>query len=680
MKIKQIETKNFRSLSDGVYSLNRINVLIGKNGTGKTSFQKAIRYILTGKADGSYVRTGEEYMYVSAVLDDGQDTKVERLMYLPASFQINGKEVKEKEFHERVTALMNSGMKLKAEGNTNPAFYLFSDALLWDFRMTGKTEKMSGIKQLEVVLSDGTRLYERVSKPSKAAVNGKSVTAKVLAELIADRSGGEISVLDILPSSEVLSAMDMKDFSRYLMSIIPMQIDFEVLCSLGDVSPEERSVLTEFFPPSPAKIGVQEIETAYQRLFTRRADLGRALTAAKQKSVFNGSVPSSDKVSIQETIGKIAKSIGAADQINSAWTVYDRRVADRQRQVDMFNAWAKEYNSMTAQKPSDDDIKEADAQERKIRKDIDDGVRNVTSIRQNSNMLKTMLLNLDTKVCPLCDSLECTTDKTSCKKDLEEMLSKNDAVEASIVEKHKLLQKDLEAVIETKEKLRSQKEAYEKKTALYNKIMALRNAIPPVPEKPQDKIDVSSLQIEYSKKQEELGQILVFEEAKKEEAKAEELSKQYSLLNTLVKKSEPKKGLFTQKVLEYLLTPFMQKVNSFTKSIHNDMEVSFKMEDSGLTLLCKPHGRDFYINVNSLSTGEKMLIVFALMDLVSEISGSKLLVFDGLESLDPASIDKLMDTINQVSSGYDHIILSFVEYDETKEILKKYPGANIINL
>lgn len=75
-----------------------------------------------------------------------------------------------------------------------------------------------------------------------------------------------------------------------------------------------------------------------------------------------------------------------------------------------------------------------------------------------------------------------------------------------------------------------------------------------------------------------------------------------------------------------------------------------------------------------------MLIVFALMDLVSEISGSKLLVFDGLESLDPASIEKLMDTIDQVSSGYDHIILSFVEYDETKEILKKYPGANIINL
>ena len=37
MKIKNLKVENFKSCPDGVYELSKINVLIGKNGKGKSN-------------------------------------------------------------------------------------------------------------------------------------------------------------------------------------------------------------------------------------------------------------------------------------------------------------------------------------------------------------------------------------------------------------------------------------------------------------------------------------------------------------------------------------------------------------------------------------------------------------------------------------------------------------------
>lgn len=46
MKIESITVKNFKGCPDGTYNLSKLNMLIGKNGKGKTSFQLALRYLL----------------------------------------------------------------------------------------------------------------------------------------------------------------------------------------------------------------------------------------------------------------------------------------------------------------------------------------------------------------------------------------------------------------------------------------------------------------------------------------------------------------------------------------------------------------------------------------------------------------------------------------------------------
>lgn len=65
MKIKNLEVKNFKSCPDGTYELSKINVLLGKNGRGKTSMQMALRYLLNGVLpnDPDPPRTGSSFCF-----------------------------------------------------------------------------------------------------------------------------------------------------------------------------------------------------------------------------------------------------------------------------------------------------------------------------------------------------------------------------------------------------------------------------------------------------------------------------------------------------------------------------------------------------------------------------------------------------------------------------------------
>ena len=70
MKIESITVKNFKGCPDGTYNLSKLNMLIGKNGKGKTSFQLALRYLLNGKLPADPIRHGNEILYVSGIIEE----------------------------------------------------------------------------------------------------------------------------------------------------------------------------------------------------------------------------------------------------------------------------------------------------------------------------------------------------------------------------------------------------------------------------------------------------------------------------------------------------------------------------------------------------------------------------------------------------------------------------------
>ena len=675
MEINEIKTKNFKGAPDKEYEFKKINFLIGENGKGKTSLVEALRYLLTGNLPADPVRHGEEYLEVTGAVDG---VEMVRTYYLPDQYRINDEPVKEKDFVKKVHEYAASAKTPVLGKKTNRAFRRLQPEDWWNFLETGKSSgsRIMGIKELELELEDGTTIYRLVSKPPKISIGGKSVTAKALKEYMDTKIHNDGKSLDIVTSSSVMSAMQMNEFSEYLVNIIPVKVNFEKLKELAQLTDEEADTLEPLFPKMPDPIVVSDVAAVYKALFAARTDIARQMDEWEKRSHFDGALPLPDKEEVIKLLDGINSKLGAAQHTKKNWEAYEKQVADRNKAIELYKKWAAEYNSMKVQKVSQEVLDEAESNIRKVQSQIEAAIRNNSQLEQSTRMLEKMLANLDATVCPLCDKLTCTTDKTECREDIQrtvagnrEMAQKNTAY----ISKARTWMKQAE---DKKMHLVEAKNAYANKEALYRKLIQLKESIPEEPKKPEAIPETDKLLAAKDKAQRMLGQINVYEECLKAQKKHMDLKQQYQVYNSLVKKAEPRKGLFTNSIIEYVLGPFATHCNEFLGLIYPDIQVSFHMGDKGMEVFCRPHGGRHELPIKALSDGERILILLSLMDMVSSISGTKVLFFDALESLDNSAFCKLAEALSipEVKERYDCVLLSAVSHGDIYDAVKKMEG------
>lgn len=684
MKIKSITVKNFRSCPDGTYALSNVNALIGKNGRGKTSLQMALRYLLSGHLPEDPVCHGKVSLMVSGILDDGQDTEIAREYFLPDRYLVNGTPVKEKDFYQKAAFYKNTTSYTVSSGSN--LFFRNNPDVALTFLLTGKTDgyRISGTKEMEMEMSDGTVLYIRKSQPSKCLVCGRKVTEKAYNSLLEDRMQGKVTSLDLTTSSEVMSAMGMPDFAKYLFSIIPVKMDYDKLASLSNLTNDETKVLSGFFPPSPQPVTTEDVAKAYKEVYAVRTALGRQLKEWEQRMKYDGFLPLPSKEFSQSKLEEFNKKLGAAQQINKALDVYKKRIEERNCSIETYKTWVTSYNALgRVEKPNESYIQELKNMEQTIRENMDLNVQNIAKLKQSCIPLEKMLSNLDTTVCPLCDSLVCNTDKTACKKDISESIFKLKSAAESSEQQLTVLKQQLQDNLAKQEDARNILDRYQKKLELYKKINELRATIPEEPKKP-DVISESVDELTDKAKRYSgyLQQAAVYENCQDAQMNWCLVKKQYDLYNDLVRKTEPKKGLLTNTILNFLLTPFRDHVNGFTKSVFSDTEIDFRMGDTGLEVVCRPHGRNCFLPLGALSDGERMLAVFTLMDMVASIAGTGILVFDRLETMDEELISNLLETIqtDEVKNRYDHILIASVEHEDIVKKIQEYSDIHLIKL
>ena len=95
-----------------------------------------------------------------------------------------------------------------------------------------------------------------------------------------------------------------------------------------------------------------------------------------------------------------------------------------------------------------------------------------------------------------------------------------------------------------------------------------------------------------------------------------------------------------------------------------------------MEVFCRPHGGRHELPIKALSDGERILILLSLMDMVSSISGTKVLFFDALESLDNSAFCKLAEALSipEVKERYDCVLLSAVSHGDIYDAVKKMEG------
>ena len=684
MKIKNLKVKNFKSCPDGVYALSGINVLLGENGKGKTSLQMALRYLLNGTLPEDPIRHGEDHLAVSAVIDDGQDTSISREYYLPDTYRINGNDVKDRIFFQNTSAKMtecqNNGLHIMAGQASNSYFYGKEESVLWEFLTTGKVEgsRIMGPKELEVNFADGTSFYLRKSLPSKCLVNDKKVSAKAFDKLLEDRMQGNTKALDITTSSEVMEGMEMPDFAKYLVSIIPVTMDFEKLKELSGLSEEEADILSKLFPQAPAPISISDVSNVYKLLYESRTDINRQRREWYQRSMFEGQLPLPDIDSVQKHTEIFNQKIGAANELSKAWSIYQKRMEERERSLKMYHTWVADYNAMGKVPYYDQNaLQEIQNTENILRQNIEQTVQNISRLKQMVVPLNQMLSNLDSKICPLCDRLICNTDKTSCKADIERNIMEINQSAKEMEKQHAAMVQQLNQVLQTRDQMNKTVNKYNEKVTLYNRIQELKKSIPELPQKPAEIVSTEKLIAKNEKYKNYAQQISVFNECQKAYKKYQEFARQYELYCGLLIKAEPKKGILTNTILNFLLQPFRDHVNGFTKSVFPDTEIRFDMGENGLEVKYRPHGRNCFLPLKALSDGERLLATFTLMDMISSISGTRILVFDRLEAMDENTIVSLLNVLltKEVSERYDHIVMASVAHNSIAKAISNYKDS-----
>ncbi len=680
--------ENFKSVANQTFDFDGhdVTVLMGHNGKGKSSVLQALRYLLNGSLPNDPIRHGCDHLYVCGTISDGtEEHLIERYSYLPASFMANGTETSEKTFLEevgRMKAQYDNNFAVDAE--SNKAFFGADAGTVYSFLETGTcSAKIYGAKELTVSFPDGTVLYRMAGKPSKCLLDGSAVSSKALKEFLDGRLKNNSGVLDVLTSSELLEAMDSNDISEYLLSILPVNMGFDALSKKAQLTKEEEAVLKPLFPPDPAPISVDDINGVYKEVYRRRTDVNREMSLWEKKAGYDGDVPSLSGRECQDRLDEANKLLGAAEQLEASWKSYEALVKERNSRMEEYAGLAAEFNAMSnVTKPDESKLANLAAQEQILREQYDSESRSNAALRQANEPLRKMLSNLDAAVCPLCDKLQCTTDKHAVKNDLLRSIEKNDMAANVSDARLSSLKEQIDAVVSAENAEKDNMNMYRKKEDLYTRINDLKASIPAEPEKPKDMPDTVKLQNDAKKYADMLQSIHAYEEARKAEEQYKKLHDRHLLFDSLVKKTDPKKGILANTIISVLVMPFNTGINAFIQSVSKDMEASLRMADdgSGLQIFCRTSANSGFIPLNAASSGERMIVLLALMDLISDLSNAKIICFDDLEQLDAANFDALLSYLVKNGSKYDNVLISAVDHDDVVDAVNKYKGTININL
>ena len=130
-------------------------------------------------------------------------------------------------------------------------------------------------------------------------------------------------------------------------------------------------------------------------------------------------------------------------------------------------------------------------------------------------------------------------------------------------------------------------------------------------------------------------------------------------------------------ILQRILHPFEEACTACMQKLSRNTKIKF-IYDGGVELYCEKNGGKM-IPMKKVSTGEFVFVAFTLMSLISQITGTRLLVLDNLDSLDNDNLKTLIDLL-QNEKQYENVFVAAVNHNDTCATIAAYDEVEIIEL
>lgn len=621
MKINRIELVNFRNHTDTAFDLDNVNVFVGRNNAGKSSIKAAIEYALTGRCqwtDGAgrgaeaLKRHGANVAGVTLNVDGlGQISRVVQGELQVGNWQ-GGSKLQQTELYQQlnagadvIEALLNTSkfISMKPDEQKNMLFRLMGLNFTKDTILSALEKYLGGAGKADMMTAC---FFAYLNQWVDGAAGGPEVLDGIHKKVFTERTAAKKSLKEL-----------------------------ETLAGGGQ---QETSL-----PPG-----------AWEAREQIKADL-KNLKARKD-----------------ELLQERGKALGTSERIN--------RLGDQVRiisgQIENTRAFLKEveFDQDTLdglERGLEEQRARAEGAKQKL-----DMQRNLTANHQANleawTEARDRLVKKGDWTCPMVPGLNCAADKNEVARKVEKDIDAVAKLLEVAREEEALLDADwkkytaryefaknrieeLKAARERKERLQVEINRFDKQLDDTKKeLMEAENA---VFDTEQIEAEIEQLSQRIEKGEDLVQKIAAEESVRKERARLagalEKKRQEVAWLEALVEAFGPK-GIKAQ-MLESVIGALQDLVNKRLEMLTaGRYSVQFSL-DKGFEIMVTAGG--VTMNLDNLSTSERMRVGIVLQDALNGLTGLRLMVIDDCEILDPENKQLLIGMLIQIKDAYDTIIV-----------------------
>lgn len=528
--------------------------------------------------------------------------------------------------------------------------------------------------ELCLVLEDDTEItrtqYRDKKKPNIVRVNGKKTTNKALVELLQSRTGLPMEVFEIVSSAEKLEGLDSAELSTLMLAALSDKPDINVLLKyIGTVSKKVENALREMFPAAPETFDFSKITEVYNMARDERANYKRNCVNFKA-AVEYGEVeePKRTIAEVEADIHEIVRKETVIEEHKRTLKMYESAVASRQKILDTIKANENAISLIKATRPMPSELNKIKNSIAEKNEAIMTARTTISSLVKSNEMFENTLENLGKAVCPISEKLVCTTDKTAVRQDIQTIIDSNN----KSIESQKSIIDKLQSEVET---LNKQFDAYNENARNYDKIIALtgsnerlKESLPALPNKPEE-IKIFDYSLDKARLNKELDLIRKYELYVKNLGFLEANQEMADIYDEIVTLLAPK-GAVVKAITDHYLGVFSTAINETASKLRPGFEIAFDTE-KGFSLLVRTKAGGALKNFSMLSSGEKSLTTFMMLNLLNMIHNQRILFVDDIDKLDNDAFEQLLKILNDKAflDAYDHIVLLGVDHEDTMKLL-----------
>ena len=620
MKIKSISVENFRGIQRFEHEFkNKVTVITGKCGKGKSSFLDAVRFPLTNILPENPVKDGYMTAKVKEVCEneDGDSIVIEKEIERPS----------------KVSTLI-SGRKV------------------------------------------GTSVTKKFIE-SETDVNSELIKMTTSSEILANLKPSDFASIFLTESVERKTLKDLLEICNKQETPERLKIHInDGVFNNKNLPPDVIKYFNEFFLDK--EFSLETISKAFEEAKNKRREVN-----AICKSLEKDAKDFVSMTEIKEDEGKLNKKLEELIGFEKNNDSYYERVKAYNSAVKLKNETEKRIVScdleIQTNKSVEPNMKDLETSENELKNKIKE-VSNLMAVKKTlvDSKLRTekTISELDKPVCPISAKICCTTDKSPFKKELLESISD---IENSIKLSDENIARSQNEINELNSKIKifyENRENWNKKMNFINEKERLSKMKIEIPEKPEE-ISITSYSAEKANVIAELNKIKKYKEMQKKYNEFWKNKREYNVLNFIVKSLDIK-GPVVSDFIRTLVEPIEDVCNERATVLKTGMKVKLLVKD-GLTMLFQLGELKPFLPYTSLSAGEKILAIVLMTDLVNLFSGSGFLIIDDTDHLDEESFEVLLKfvTDQDIQEQYDNIIISSVNHSDIVNKVKDYDVDHI---